>query len=408
MKNPSPYLKMRVLGAIDYAEGKSLRDRIKKVSELTFTDEDANPRQFTWRTISTWYYRYKNYGITGMQNTTRSDKGLTRKITPEQLLEAINQVLPHFRGNHYNKRDIFRACIEKGLLRPEHISKTSFYRLIKEYELLADTDTSHNKRRMAFSMQYANQLWQADTMYGPYLKAENRKPLHTRLIAFLDDASRVICHAQFFFHENIDALITALKAALYKRGIPEQLYVDHGSIYTSQEITLICARIGCILRHAPLRDGAAKGKIERFFRTLRDQFLSINLDLSSLDTLNRQLTRWVEDEYNTRIHSAIGMKPIDRFALDLNRVTFLPPNQLNDELFFAEDTRKVKKDNTFSFNAVRYEAPRDLTNRLIHIRFDRNKPVRVIVYYKAERMGEAKKLDLIANALLRRKEVHES
>jgi transposase InsO family protein len=216
-------------------------------------------------------------------------------------------------------------------------------------------------------MQYANELWQADTMFGPYIRDENGKPRQTKLIAFIDDASRVLCHGQFFFNENTGALVEAIRQAFYKRGVPQQLYVDNGSIYSGQEITLICARVGCILRHAPLRDGAAKGKVERFFRRVRDQFLSQMLDISSLAALNKQFALWAEQQYNATLHSAIGMKPIDRFALDAKRINYLPPSETTDELFFAEDTRKVKRDNTFSFNAIRYEAPADLRERQIRL-----------------------------------------
>jgi hypothetical protein len=131
--------------------------------------------------------------------------------------------------------------------------------------------------------------------------------------------------------------------------VPEQLLVDNGSIYCCQEITLICARVGCLLRHTAVRDAAAKGKIERFFRRVRDQFLVRKLDLSSLEELNRQFTLWVEQEYNATEHSTLGMKPIDRFGVDLSRIRFLSPSENADELFYAEATRTVKKDNTFSF-----------------------------------------------------------
>jgi len=399
----SSYLRMRVLGAIDLAPGRCIRERIKHVSGLPFLDEDGLEHRFTWRTIQTWLSRFKKHGVTGIQNHTRSDKGRTRKTSPEQLLEAINQVLPFFRAkSSYNRADLYRRCIELGLLRKEQLAPTTFYRFIHQFELLKDEPTEQNKHRLAFAMQYANQLWQADTMYGPYISGSDGKPAQSRLIAFLDDASRLCCHAQFFLNETVESLVAAIRAAFYKRGVPEQLYVDNGSIYTGAEITLICARVGCILRHAPLRDGAAKGKVERFFRTVRDSFLSRQLDLSSLDTLNRQFTAWVEDEYNGREHSAIGMKPIDRFGLDLKRVRFLPPDQLNDELFFAQDTRKVKKDNTFSFNATRYEAPADLRDRSISIRFDRSAMDRIVVYYKDSRIGQAKPLDRIANGQLKR------
>jgi transposase InsO family protein len=337
---------MRVLGAIDFALGKSKEERIKNVSQMTFTDEDGNPRRFTWRTIQEWFYLYKNHGIEGIQYHIRKDKGKTRKTTPEEVAEAINQALPHFRKDKINKSSIYRFCIERGLIRREQIARTTFFRFIRNYGLLDNNTDPENKGRLAFSMEYANQLWQGDTMFGPNVQNGNNGYIQTKLVAFLDDASRACCHGEFFFSENIDALIKTMKAAFYKRGIPEQLYVDNGSIYTSQEITLICARLGCILRYAPLRDAASKGKIERFFRTVREQFLSRNLDLSSLEALNRQFISWVEDEYNSSVHSGIGMKPIDRFGLDLNRIRFLPPSPTNDELFFAETTRKVKKDNT--------------------------------------------------------------
>jgi len=401
MKHPSSYLKIRVMGAIDYAPGKSIQERIMNVAGQTFVDEDGHARQFTWRTISTWLYRYKKHGVTGIESTVRRDKGIPRKITPEELLEALNIAKQHFRDKHYDRMRLYRYCIEGGILSKNQISQTTFYRFIKEYELMKDD--SENKKRLAFCMQYANQLWQADTMYGPYVK-DGHTHRQSKLIAFIDDASRVAAHAEFFFEENIDSLVKALKAALYKRGIPEQLYVDNGSIYTSQEITLICARVGCILRHTPVRDGAAKGKVERFFRRVRQQFLSRNLDLGSLERLNDQFTVWLEEEYNGALHSALGMKPIDRFGFDLKRVKFLPPCETNDELFFAEETRAVKKDNTFSFKNIRYETPVDLRDKQITIRFDRSKTDRVVIYYKNQRMGEAKPVDLIANGLLRRKE----
>lgn len=400
MKRPSSYLKMQVLGAINTAPGKTTVKRIKNTAKLKFSDEEGNLRSFTWRTISTWYYRYKLHGITGVTSKSRADKGKPRKITPEELMEAINQVLPMFREKQYTKFAIYRMCIEKGIFSRDRLAPTSFYRFIREYDLLSDNIES-NKKRLAFAMEHANDLWQADTMFGPHV-INNGKMTQTKLIAFIDDASRLICHAQFFFNENIESLISSLKSAFYKRGIPKQLYVDNGSIYCSQEITLICARVGCILKHTPVRDGAAKGKIERFFRGLRDRFLAKVLDLGSLDILNRQLTHWVEDEYNSNKHSGIGMSPITRFTMDMKFVRFLPPGQANDELFYAENTRKVKKDNTFSFKNTRYEPPADLRNKTITIRFDRNRFDRIIVYYKSQRIGPAEKLNLVANSKIKR------
>ena len=408
MKQPSVYVKMRVLGAVDTVEGRTRHERILNVAAMSFLDEEGHLRQFTWRTIQTWFYRYKNHGITSMTNRPRKDKGQARKVTPEELLEALNAARPHFHSQRTNRRALYRFCIEHGLLQPGSIAQTTFYRFIREYDLLAPQDQDDNKKRLAFSMKYANQLWQADTMFGPYVDTGvspgSRK--QAKLIAFIDDASRVLCHGEFFFEENVDTLVQAIRAAFYKRGVPEQLLVDNGSIYCSQEITLICARVGCLLRHTAVRDAAAKGKIERFFRRVRDQFLVRNLDLSSLEALNRQFTHWVENDYNATVHDTLGMKPIDRFGIDLARVRFLPPSEHNDELFYAEATRKVKKDNTFSFRNRRYETPVDLRDKEIQLRHDRRRDgtTAIIIYHKGQRMGVARLLDAVANGLLRRKE----
>lgn len=397
MRNPTAYLRMRVLGAIDMAEGNSIQARIRAVSQMTFTDEDGYARQFTWRTIQTWYSRYQKHGVTVMETRPRSDKGKRRKAVVEDVLEAIGKVQPKVHGKTPTRALLYRLCIEAGLLTRSQIALNTFSRLVNQFEMLKPDRDSTNKHRLAFAKAHANEMWQADTLCGPFVKI-NGVPVQTRLIAFIDDASRVCCHGQFFPAENVDTLIESLRAAFYKRGIPHALYVDNGSIYTSKEIIQICARVGCLLQHTPVRDGAAKGKIERFFRTVRDQFLARDLDLSSLEALNRQFTQWVEEQYNAQVHSVLGMSPLDRFALDRKWLRFLPPNEANDELFFVEEERHVRADNTFAFKSLRWEAPRHLPDRTIHIRFQRSQPVsRVVVYYKGERMGEARLLDAVAN-----------
>jgi len=397
MKRVSPYLKMRVLGAIEYAPGNSIVARIRNVADQPFVDDNGIRFQFTWRTIQTWYSRYKKDGITTMHPRTRSDRGVPRKMTVSEVAEVVDQARRHFRdGKPRNITALYRVCIEHGLIQRAEIAPNTFRRIVKANGLLDPETPDETKQRLAFAKACSNEMWQADTMVGPYIKTGNGHA-QAKLIAFLDDASRVCCHGEFFVAENTDTLVHAFKSALYKRGIPQTLYVDNGSIYTSKEISQICARIGTLLCHAPVRDGAAKGKVERFFRTVRESFLTRALDLSSIDALNHAFSRWVEDEYNAVEHSSILMKPIDRFGLDLPRVRFLPPNQVNDELFYVEEDRSILADNTFSFQRRRFEAPRDLRSRKVQIRFDRKRPEHVIVFYKGERMGTARPVDLVGN-----------
>src|SRR5262249_4246298 len=151
----------------------------------------------------------------------------------------------------------------------------------------------------------------------------------------------------------------------------------------------------------------SKGKIERFFRRVRDQFLVKKLDFSSLETLNRQFTHWVENDYNAVPHDALGMKPIDRFGLDLTRVRFLSPSDHNAELFYAKASRRVKKATTSSSGGRRYKPPAASRGRETELRYGRHRQdtTAVVIYHKGQRMGAARLLDAIANGLLRRKEL---
>ncbi|NOZ72534.1 MAG: transposase family protein [Chloroflexi bacterium] len=387
---------MRVLGALEYAEGDSNVARYKTVSRMIFNDEDGIPRQFTWKTIQTWWYHYREHGIT--EPKSRVDKDTLRKVVPEELLEAIEKVLSGFHGKKYNITEVYRACIEQGHLRSSQVASSTFRRNVKKFDLLKPVDANTPKPRLAFAKAHANDMWQADTLYGPYIKIEG-KPVQTFLICFIDDASRVIPHGEFYTADTTSNLINCFQTALFKRGKPRQMYVDNGSNYSSKEFSLICNRIGTFLSHTPIRDGAAKGKIERFFRTVRDQFLIRNLSgINGLLQLNSQFIDWVENSYHTREHSTLGMRPLDRFGLDLSRIKHHDPSEYNAELFYMETTRKVRADNTFSFHNIRYEAPRDLRNLKITIRYDRNyATLAPIVYQDEERLGAAIQLDYIGN-----------
>ncbi len=395
MKRITEYLKLRVLAAIDFAKGCTIRERIKQVSKMVFTDEEGNKRSFTWRTIETWYVLYNKRGIEALQSQPRSDKGTLRKVSLEQIQSAVDEVLPLFHVKTPSKMAVYRMCLEKELLTRQSIAPNTFSRVLKEHGMLkSDQDV---KRRLAFSKAYANEMWQGDTMFGPYVMVDGVMK-QTKLIAFVDDASRLCVHGEFFASETVDQMVEVFKSAFYKRGVPQSIYVDNGSIYISQEIVNISARTGCLLRHAPVRDGAAKGKIERFFRTVREQFLIIKLDLSCLDVLNRQFTQWVEEHYNAHKHSVLGMTPLERFSVDSKRIRYLPPNEVTDELFFAEVTRVVRATNTFSFKNKQYETPRHLAHRKIQVRYQRSNPhAKVIVFYKGKRMGQAHFLDPVAN-----------
>ena len=136
---------------------------------MTFTDEDGNPRQFTWRTIQTWLVRYNKHGVTALRPQGRSDKGKLRKVCLEEVMEAVRTVLPSFQSAHPPKQAVYRACIEQGLLQRDRVVPNTFSRIVDRYEMFKTDEECTGKRRLAFAKAHANEMWQADTMFGPYV-----------------------------------------------------------------------------------------------------------------------------------------------------------------------------------------------------------------------------------------------
>ncbi len=399
-KVPPLPVRLQVLAAIDYAQGNTIRDRIKAVSQRQFIDRQSGQcYQFTWRTIETWLCRYNKHGVTTLDKHTRADKNTQRKISVPQLAEAINEVLPSLSLNKVGKipkSSLYRCLLDRNYFTRHQIAPTTFYRFIRENDLL-NVETTE-KLRVAFAMKHANELWQGDTMYGPSIKQPDEKWKKTFLIAFIDDASRLITHAEFFYRDNTDNMIEAFRTALYKRGKPERLYFDNGANYTAKEILQACVRLDIRLSHAPVRDGAAKGKIERFFRGFRDRFLVLHKGFASLEQLNTLTLEWIENQYNNQVHSSIQMKPLDRFTLDHNRIQYLRCDEFTDEVFFIEEDRKVSNVNVFSISKQKFECPVDLRSKTIQVRYDRHRRDRYIVYFKDQRMGEASPVNYYFNA----------
>jgi putative transposase len=404
MPIPSLEIRLRVLAATDFAQGETIRARIRKVSEQSFFCQKTNHHfQFTWRTISTWVYRYRKNGVTTLEKKTRADKNTQRKVPVAELAEALNEALPNLSINKVGKipkSALYRTLLARNYFTRQQLAPTTFYRFIREHNLLDKESTQ--KMRMAFAMLHANELWQGDTMYGPSIKQADGQWKKTFLIAFIDDASRLITHAEFFYADDTQNMIHAFRTALYKRGKPERLYFDNGSNYTAKEILQACIRLDIRLSHTPIRDGAAKGKIERFFRGFRDRFLVMHTEFLSLNQLNQLTHRWVEEEYNTKTHSGIQMVPLDRFNLDHRRIQYLSNDTFTEEVFFIEEDRKVSKVNVFSINNHKFESPVDLRGKTIQVRYDRTSRDRFIVYYKDQRMGDAVPLNLYLNAHIKR------
>jgi len=222
------------------------------------------------------------------------------------------------------------------------------------------------------------------------------------LHATLDDASRLIPHAQFYPTQGLDACLDCLRQAIAARGVPVRLYMDNAKIYRGQQLARIAASIGILIVHTPPYHPEGRGKIERYFRSVREQFLA-NLDRSrplALDELNDRLWAWIETAYHRTQHSALGTTPLLRWQRDIDHIRQLPPDADLRRLFFHRLKRLVRRDCTFLLGSRFYEAPPHLAGHTIEVRFDPLDAAIVEIYVQGTFQGLARPVDPVINSQL--------
>ena len=238
-------------------------------------------------TLLDWAFRYRNGGFEALAPQPRQDRGQSRTITPQlaDLVERLKRENPHRTGTTLLRELALSAGQDTA-----GISASTLYRFLKqrglsERQLLAPQ--AHKK----FEAEHSNQIWQSDMLYGPYVQRPGGGKMQALLHAILDDASRLIPHAQFYASQGLDACLDCLRQAVAARGAAIRLYMDNAKIYRSPQLARIAASIGMLIVHTPPYQPEGRGKIERFFRSCREQFLN-NLDRKqtlSLEELNDRL-----------------------------------------------------------------------------------------------------------------------
>jgi transposase InsO family protein len=237
-------------------------------------------------------------------------------------------------------------------------SLSTLYRFLRAKGLDQRQKMPHKDHR-AYAFDLAGDCWQGDVMFGPSLPEKDGRRSKTFLLAILDDATRLVCHAQFYFEQHLSSLKDCLKQAFLKRGIPRRLYFDNGKIFRSRMLLQLCARLGIHLIHTRPYRPQGRAKLERWFGTVRRGFLArIDLDkVESLDALNRLFHAWIEGEYHVTAHSSLeGQTPLDRWLALSEGIRPVPRDIDLDRLFLEEVRRRVKKDGTFSLLGKVFEA----------------------------------------------------
>lgn len=234
-----------------------------------------------------------------------------------------------------------------------------------------------------FEAEVTNALWTGDALHGPVIGGRK-----VYLLAFIDDHSRLLVGYRWAHAEDTVRLEAALRAGLAARGIPGAIYVDNGSAFASKPLLRACASLGIRLTHSTPRRPEGRGKIERFFRTVRDQFLvEIAVTVpADLGELNRLCAAWVEGVYHRQVHSETGQAPFDRF--DAGIVRLPTPAELH-EAFLWSETRVVTKVATVSLLGNTYQVDAALVGQRVELVFDPFDLTRIEVRLRDQPMGTA-------------------
>jgi transposase InsO family protein len=337
----------------------------RTVTSGALTLPDGAKRSYSPSTLTYWERLYLKGGFNALVHTGRSDKGYSRKLTGEaaEAIFALRKAWPKI-----NATMIFERLIEEGVINAHDVSLSTVQRFVRARarELCA---VPESKDRKAFEAERVLGLWQADTLYGPFV-TEDAKKQRAYLICVIDDKSRLIVGGRFFLADSALNFQKVLKDAVLRFGLPEKLYVDNGAPYRNDQLSAICGALGCVLIHAPVRDGAAKGKIERANRTIRTRFLSVLEDsaTSSIDALNNAFIKWI-NAYNTQTHSATGKAPMESYRAEQGRLRIPESAQWVADAFMNRITRKVKGDSTIAIGHVSYDVPLSFIAQTVEVRF---------------------------------------
>lgn len=352
----------------------------------------VGPKRFKFGTLKLWLKQYRRHGFDALKPKTREDKGESRKITGE-LAVAIEEAVKQYPVT--SCAAIHRRLIAEGHIGIGTVAEGTVRKYIKENDLKQKNPPQPRKK---FEHEHVNDLWIGDCLHGPYIP-NGRKKQKVYLIAAIDDHSRMVVGSRFFFHENSISLELVLKEAIRHLGVPKAFYCDNGSLFVSSHLQLACARLGIALIHSRPYDSPSRGKIERFFRTVRQKFLSMLRLPDNLEDLNEAFALWLQDDYHYHIHYGINTRPIDRFMEDIKTISVkrLTEEEL-DRAFEITLHRHVKNDSTVSIGGVLYECPTEFIGKKIEIRHPSDKPQALLIYVQDKPIAKIRRLDLLENA----------
>jgi transposase InsO family protein len=345
-------------------EAPTLAQYFRNIAAKRHKHPDGRHAEVTYHSLERWYYNYKKSGLPGITPKERIDRGRPRALPDNaiHMIQSLKEDFPYITG-----KAIYNKLVEEGAINAVGTSLATVHRYIRNNGLKLPAENARVMK--SFEMEFANDCWQADASQGPMIKISGRKA-QTFLFGFLDDASRMIVHAQFYLNDNAVNMQNSFKQAIAKFGVPKMLFVDNGKSFDNLQLQLICASIGIVLAHSRPYVATSRGKIERVFRTIKDGWMNA-IDwntFSSLEEVNASLSAFLSESYTNDTHSSLNCTPKERFLRDYDKLRHIPVEELDFHFLHRKECR-VTNAATIKLLGMEYETPQQFIGAKIKIRY---------------------------------------
>lgn len=327
--------------------------RLRALSEQRFRPPGSDTtRCYGISTLERWYYDYRREGLDGLRPKPRSDRGHARALTPAQQRLIVDIAREH---PNASAAVIVRTLETDGRIDEGSVSVPTVRRLLREHGLTDRRAPRPERLRRKWEMASCGELWHADVCHGPPVIVDGtRKPV--RIHAILDDHSRYVvalevCHTE----REVDMLMLCARAVRLS-GRPRGFYLDNGSTYTGEALATACGRLDIRLTHAKPYDPQARGKMERFWRTMREQVLDHIGECHSLHDILVRLLAWLDRHYHVTPHAGLmGKTPLEVWTNGRGAWPKLVTEADLDRALTVRERRRVQSDGTLSVGGVAWE-----------------------------------------------------
>jgi len=373
----------------------------RDVSIKGVASPDGTIKHYAPGTIKHWYQNYKQDGFNALLPSGRSDSGKPRKLD-EELQEQIRYLKSNY--PRMSAVSIFRQLEGNGSIKRGDVSESTVNRYINLLAMELKTTSNQDMRR--YERPHINEVWCGDSSVGPYLKSQDGKKHKVYIIALIDDASRFIVGVDVFFNDNFINLMSVMKPAVAKFGRPKVFNFDNGSAYKNKQMELLAARIGTTLNYCRPYTPTQKAKIERWFRTMKDQWLA-SLDICDFHTLSElrgNLLAYVQ-QYNQSPHTSLkGKSPQDRFFSEPELINRLSQDEIATS-FLLEIERRVSADSVITIDQVEYEVDYRFARQRVRLRYSPDLK-EIFVVESDTTLTPIRLLNKHENAVIKREKIH--